>query len=192
MPGTEALSIRPAFAVLRRYPRGAWLAAAGDRADRVFLLCQGQVRVFLLSESGHETTTAILGPRQLVGISALLGRPTYRAFAEALTSVEAWSISAEHLVVQLSGDRRLVELILESLTQRLTLTQGLLRDIALLPVPERLANAVRRLEVALDGDLPRLRRGDLAALVGARPETVSRATGRSRAAGEGAARVGPL
>jgi CRP/FNR family transcriptional regulator len=180
------------FSLIRRFPAGALLIEAGGPAERVYLLRSGQVRVFRLTESGHETTTAVLGPGQFIGLTALLAQATHRAFAEALTEVEAWMVEAERLLERLSQDAYLAELVLDGLGRRLLLAEGLLRDVALLPVAQRLPDAVRRLASCLDGEAPRLRQSDLAALVGARPETVSRVTARSRAGREGRLDGGPV
>jgi CRP-like cAMP-binding protein len=163
------------FAVERRFRHGSFLVLAGAPARAVYLICAGQVRVSVPAAPGRETTTAFLGPGQLIGLGALLGRPTYHACAQAVTRVAAWSLPAEELLGWLPGDPTLLDLVLGALSQRLALAEGLLRDVALYRVAARIPDALERLEPCLGGEPPALTRGALAALVGARRETVSRA-----------------
>src|SRR5687767_14669993 len=94
-PSRGINSLPPApFAIARSFARRSLLVEADSPARTVYLVRAGQVRVFLLREDGQETTTAWLGPGQIVGIAPLLGRHTHHAFVEALTDVEAWAIPA--------------------------------------------------------------------------------------------------
>ena len=162
---------------LRRFSRGALIVEADRTAQTVYLVRQGQVRVYRLAETGHETTTAVLGPGQVFGIAPLLGQPVYHAFAEALTAAEVWALPADRLLEQLPDNLTLLQLIVESLGRRLTLAQALLGDVALLPVAQRIPDMLKRLEICLGGQRPGLTQDILAGLIGARRETVSRMMG---------------
>jgi CRP-like cAMP-binding protein len=166
----------------RCFARGAFLVAAGAPAEAVYVVRSGQVRVFLLDEAGHETTTALLGAGALVGTDALLARPVYHAFAEARTPVAAWAISASRLRGQLTQDPALLRILAEGLGRRLALAEGLLRDVALLPVGERLPSVLERVRAAFGGERPQLSGELLAAVAATRPETVSRVRRASRLA----------
>src|SRR5919201_2000795 len=169
---------RPApFGALRRFGRGATLVRAGEPAHTVYVVRKGEVRIYLLTEDGRETTTAVVGPGQIVGISALLGRPTYHAFAEALVATEAWSLSAERVLRHLPGDRVLLGLVVGALARRLAQEVSLVGEVALLPVRQRVADQQARLTTEL-GHTPVLNKRALAELIGARPETLSRPSGR--------------
>jgi CRP/FNR family transcriptional regulator, cyclic AMP receptor protein len=180
---------RPApFAGLRRFARGASLVRADEPAHTVYLLRRGEVRLYLLTEDGRETTTAVIGPGQVVGISALLGRPIYHGFAEALVATEAWSLPADRLLRHLPTDRVLLGLLVGALARRLAQEVSLVGEVALLPVGQRLADLQARLTSEL-GHQPRLNKRALAELIGARPETLSRAGGQLRARSHRTAQV---
>ena len=166
------------FARRRDFRCGAFLAEAECPVDTIFLLAEGQVRCFLLSEDGSEATTAVLGPGQLVGVLGLFGFPTHRVFAEALVAVRAWAMPAEELGDDLSRNPMLQGLVIGALAQRVAVAEGLLRDVLLLPVRERVGDIERRLAATLGGKPAALRRAQLAALAQVRPETLARVSPR--------------
>jgi CRP/FNR family transcriptional regulator, cyclic AMP receptor protein len=169
---------RPApFAGLRRFARGASLVRADEPAHTIYLIRRGEVRLYLLTEDGRETTTGVIGPGQIVGISALLGRPIYHGFAEALVATEAWSLPADRLVRHLPSDRVLLGLVVGALARRLAQEVSLVGEVALLPVGQRAADLQARLSSEL-GHQPTLNKRALAELIGARPETLSRSAGQ--------------
>src|SRR5919199_3492178 len=157
---------RPApFGAVRRFARGATLVRAGEPAHTVYLIRRGEVRLYLLTEDGRETTTAVIGPGQIVGISALLGRPIYHAFAEALVATEAWSLPADRLLRHLPSDRVLLGLVVGALARRLAQEVSLVGEVALLPVGQRVADLEARLTTEL-GHAPMLNKRALAELIG--------------------------
>lgn len=170
------------FARRRDFRCGAFLAEAGCPVTTVYLLTSGQVRCFSLSEDGCEATTAVLGPGQLVGVSALLGVATNGLFAQALTPVRVWAMPIAQLKDEVWRNPMLLGLLVGALAQRSALTQGLLRDVLLLPVRDRLGDMELRLSAALGGRRPALNRTQLAGLVHARPETLTRVVARHFAA----------
>ena len=184
-PDTTSLSTAtpPApFAIRRRFPRGSLIVEADSLARTVYLIRSGQVRVFMLREDGQETTTAVLGAGQLCGIGPLLGRSTYHAFAQALSEVEVWALLSDELRTYLLENPPLAKAVLGALARRLALAQGLLRDVALLPVAQRIPDALERVDGLLEGEPVQLTHEALAGLVGTRRETVSRAFAAARSA----------
>lgn len=181
-PRSDAESTPAPWSVHRTYQRGAMLTCIGDPASVVYLVQAGHIRVFRCGEAGRETTTAILGRGQLVGIEGLVGREVYGSFAQAITPAEVWAMPVERLLPSLGDDPTLLRLFVSSLSHRYGLTQVLLRDVALNRVAERIPAVLARLEPCLGGEKPRLTRELLAGLVGARPETISRARHPARRA----------
>jgi CRP-like cAMP-binding protein len=161
--------------VRRDFGRGAYLVEAGCLSEAIYLVRNGYVRIFLLAEDGRETTTAILGPGQLVGVTPLLGEDVHHEFAQALTRVEVWALSMRRSRDSLAEDQILRGLVLGSLAQRFAVAVALLRDVALLPVAERVHDIETRLTASLRGSPLALKRTTLAGLVQARPETLARA-----------------
>ena len=171
----EAFVLAHARPVARRFSQGQLLVMAECEAGFVHLIRRGCVRVYRLTRTGAEATTALLGPGDVVGIAPLLGQPVHHSFAEAQTTVDAWAIPAAALRGALAREPLLWALLVAALGRRLAWAQAQMRDLALLPVPERVRNVRVRLAESFRGQPPRLTRVAMAAVVASRRETVSRA-----------------
>jgi CRP/FNR family cyclic AMP-dependent transcriptional regulator len=173
-------------AVLRRFGRRRLLLGAGDPAQTMYLIHAGQVRVYQLRANGEDITTGVLGPGQVFGIAPVLGQRVHHAFAEAVTEVELWAMPAEQAIGQLRSNEAVQLIVLEALIRRFLVAEGLLADVPLRPVAERVPSVLERLKPCLGGDSPRVTRDVLAGLVGARAETIIRTSlgpkARARAA----------
>jgi CRP-like cAMP-binding protein len=178
----EAFLLAHARPGARQFSRGHLLVAAQVDAAFVYVIRRGCVRTYLLSRTGTETTTALLGPGDVVGIASLLGLPAYHCFAEAQTAVEVWAVHDKALRDALDREPQAWALLVPALAHRLAWTQAQLRDVGLLPVPARVRNVRTRLAHSFQGQPPRLTRVVLAAVVASRRETVSRALHASSAA----------
>jgi CRP-like cAMP-binding protein len=168
---------RPTGVATRRlWTRGSFLAMAGAPATKVVLITSGLTRVIVPDyEPGREMTTALLGPGQIVGVTALTGAPAYHSSVLAVTRVEGWAMPADQVMDAIAEDPVLARHVLKALSNRLGLTRGLLGDMVLLPVAQRIPGVMARLSSCSGGGEPHLSRKLLASLIGARRETVSRA-----------------
>ena len=155
------------------------LVCAGEPARDVYVLHRGQVRTYVLGGDGRETTTAILGAGQLVGISPLLGQPAYDEFAEALGPGVVQAAPADRLLRALSEDRELLRFVVGALAERLAQSVTLLADVALATVSQRAASVEQLLFDQL-GEPPKLNKRRFSDLIGARPETLSRVSHGAR------------
>lgn len=162
----------------RTFCRGACLVEAETRAEVVYRLRRGVVRIFLLDSDGNDTTVGVLGPGHLVGIAPLLGRATHHAFAEALSPVEAELYPARTLVDGLATDTSLAGLVVGALAHRLAQAEALLRDVSLLPVIERIRNVELRLSAYPGAAVPEISHVAMARIVHSRPETITRSLHR--------------
>ena len=65
-----------AFAVERRFPRGATLVSKGDPGSSMMAVLAGRLRIGNVSAEGKEVTLNVIGPGEIVGEIALLdGKP---------------------------------------------------------------------------------------------------------------------
>jgi CRP-like cAMP-binding protein len=78
---------------LRKYPRSAIVFSQGNRAEDVFYIQQGSIKLSVLSRAGKEAVVAVLGPGDFFGEGCLAGpaaphRHRGRAHCEPVTHRE--------------------------------------------------------------------------------------------------------
>ncbi|MBV9579929.1 MAG: ParB/RepB/Spo0J family partition protein [Chloroflexi bacterium] len=161
------------FARPRTFARGQFLLQAEEPADAIYLIRDGHVRCFLLDDDGRETSTAVLGPGQIVGVAPLIGKTTHLEFAEAVTRVEAWLLPTDEVQRGLATLPELRSLILGCLAQRVELALALLRGVCLLSVRDRIRDMQPRISASL-ASRRKVKGTTLAALLQIRPETLAR------------------
>ncbi len=80
---------------VRRYRRGEFIFHAGEKADRLYFVHKGSVKISILSSSGEERILDILRTGDTFG-ELFLGREKHRAFtARALTDAIVWGMVDE-------------------------------------------------------------------------------------------------
>jgi CRP/FNR family cyclic AMP-dependent transcriptional regulator len=70
----------------------------GDRADEVFYILKGKVKLTVVSAQGKEAVIAVLGPDAFVGEGCLAGQRLRMATATAMTAGSAVRIKKESMV----------------------------------------------------------------------------------------------
>ena len=102
-----------------RKARGEFIYMPGDRADFVYILRQGRIKLSVLSESGKEVAIDIIQPGEVFGEFALVDESSRSNMTQALDDVSMWVFSKRdftHLLttqpklalsyIRLVGDRR--------------------------------------------------------------------------------------
>ena len=69
----------------RAYPEGQAIFTQGDRADAVYFLEEGKVKLTVLSRQGKQAVIALLGPGHFFGEGCLAGQPLRMSTATATT-----------------------------------------------------------------------------------------------------------
>ena len=87
------LSRRSAF-----FTRGSVVFAQGQKADSVYYLQQGGVKLSVVSATGKEAVVAMLGPGDFVGEGCLAGQPVRMGTATALVSTRALRIPKREMM----------------------------------------------------------------------------------------------
>ncbi|HJQ67520.1 MAG TPA: Crp/Fnr family transcriptional regulator [Blastocatellia bacterium] len=70
--------------------RGEFIYMSGERADSVYVLRKGRVKLSVLSESGKETAIDIIGPGEIFGEFALVDESLRSNMTQALDDVTMW------------------------------------------------------------------------------------------------------
>ena len=99
------------------FPAGAEIFSAGDRANRLYFVCAGEVTIRFRPYDGEVLDIAHIPPGGAFGWSAALKRAHYTASAVAQTAVQAMVIEARDLHRIMATDPELSTKLLERAAQ---------------------------------------------------------------------------
>lgn len=143
----------------------------GAPADRLWVVRQGEVRLYKSSRSGQITTLDVLGPGEVFGAISAIEQDVYPASAETVTECRAWWLEREVFLRLIDNDPLLAREILRIVSRRLRDAHDRLRSLAHDSAPTRVALALLR---AANGREARVTRRALAEAAGTSVETAIR------------------
>ncbi|WP_203642121.1 Crp/Fnr family transcriptional regulator [Levilactobacillus andaensis] len=155
--------------------KGGTVFSAGEVSQTLYIVNQGQVRLYHLGDDGHEQVLRVLNPGDFVGEIALFTDEIHSSYAEATTTTELCTISRASLTALIKSLPPLALSLLGALAVRLKTAE---KQATLLAIPDalpRLAGYLQELSSHRTGtfDLP-MSKQDLAAYLGMTPESLSR------------------
>jgi CRP/FNR family cyclic AMP-dependent transcriptional regulator len=173
------------------YPPGSFLMRQGEPAAHVLVLTAGEVAIVSPVRGGGEQVHTIVRAGQLIGELALLNDGRRTAGARATSPTTAWAIGREAFWSFLEANPPAASALLRQVAALLADREALIDDLLSLDVKSRLAKvllglAERHGQPDPDGGARiglRLTHRDLAGMVGASRENVSRALGSFRRRG---------
>ena len=174
----------------RRYQRGEVIFHEDDPAYRMHIIVDGRVKISIASEDGRERDIALFQSGDCFGEMALLDGSNRSATATAVDATETMVLFRQGFLDFLGENPELAADVNTMLVQRLRNVNQMLGDMVFLDVPTRVAKQLLALaetyaEDAKPGDqiVVPLGQDELARLVGASRETVSRALNSYRRLG---------
>jgi CRP/FNR family cyclic AMP-dependent transcriptional regulator len=172
------------------YPVGAFLCHQGEPAAHLFIITKGEVAVVSPARGGAEQVLSIMGQGELLGELALLNNGRRTAGARATSETVAWAISREAFWAFLEATPSGSAALLRQVAERLASREALIDDLLSLDIKGRLAKTLlglgERHGRADEGGtviVVHLTHRDLAGMVGASRENVSRALSSFRRRG---------
>jgi CRP/FNR family transcriptional regulator, cyclic AMP receptor protein len=173
------------------YPAGSFLFRQGEPATHVLVLTAGEVAIVSPVRGGGEQVHAIVRAGNLIGELALLNDGRRTAGARATSPTTAWAIGRDPFWGFLEANPPASSALLRQVAAVLANREALIDDLLSLDVKSRLAKVL--LGLAADHGEPdpeggsrialHLTHRDLAGMVGASRENVSRALGSFRKRG---------
>jgi CRP/FNR family cyclic AMP-dependent transcriptional regulator len=187
----DALAALAAQATPFDYPAGSFLMRQGEPADHVMVLTAGEVAIVSPVRGGGEQVYTIVGAGELIGELALLNDGRRTASARATSPTTAWAIGRDPFWRFLEANPPAATALLRQVAARLADREAQIDDLLSLDVKGRLAKVLLGLAERHGEPDPgggtrialRLTHRDLAGMVGASRENVSRALGAFRRRG---------
>jgi len=175
--------VRLAAVVRRRhYGREAVIFLHGQRADGVYILVDGQVKLYRTSADGRQQTLHTVSPPSAFAEAPVFAGGLFPASAMALRASECLFLPRAELIEQVRRHPEMSLRLLGSMSQRLQHFVRLIEDLSLREVSARLArylvdeaHRVGRAKFRLA-----LSKGELAHQLGTTPETISRTFSKFR------------
>ena len=130
------------MASLKRLARKGSVFREGDRADGFFVVAEGRVKVFKLSEEGKEQVLHLVGPGQSFAEATIFEGGVYPAHAEALDDCELIYLPKRQFTDMIEKDPRIALRMMASLSRWLKRMIDLVENISLRDVETRLVRFV--------------------------------------------------
>jgi CRP/FNR family transcriptional regulator len=163
-----------------RKGRGEFVYIPGERADFVYVLRQGRVKLSVLSESGKEIAIDIIQPGEIFGEFALVDESPRSNMAQALDDVLLWVFDKRDFARLLATQPKLSMSYIRMVGDRRRRMEKKLSDITSKAVSARvcellhdLATSASQTEVTAGDYLVPLTHHDVASLIGAARQTTT-------------------
>src|SRR5881296_3136219 len=162
----------------KEYRKKHTIFVQGDRADAVFYIEKGRVKLTVLSPRGKEAVVAILGSGDFFGEGSLAGQPRRMATATSMTECSILRVKKETMMRMLHDERAFSELFMSYLLSRNTRIEEDLVDQLFNSSEKRLARVLLLLtRFGKEGQhelvVPRVSQETLAEMVGTTRSRVS-------------------
>ncbi len=184
--GDAALRRVLSGAAVRGLADGGILFLQGEPADRFYVLLEGWVRLYRLTEDGAQAIVTVVAPGETFAEAAVFASGRYPVCAEAAGPATVLAIQRRAVTEALAAEPEIALMMLASLSQRLRHLVGRIEQLQVKSAPQRLALFLAGLcgdqTGAASVDLP-FAKALLAQRLGMRPETLSRALASLRAHG---------
>lgn len=169
-----------AFAAVTRergYPRGSVIVFEDDPGDALFIVREGRVKVVLIGEDGREVILGILGVGDHFGELSLIDGQPRSAHVIAMEDARLLVLRREDFRQRVQESPRVAWTLMQELSRRLRRADEQIGSLVLLDVNGRIARLLLARLASEDASAggKRLTHQQIAQMVGASRETVSRA-----------------
>ena len=179
----------------KSYPRGSAIIAAGDPTDSLYVIISGRLKVMISDDEGREVILAILGPNEFFGEMGLIDDHPRSASVVAIESCELLALSKRDFKKCLEENFEMAMTVMRGLVKRLREADQKIGSLALMDVYGRVARLLLEVAETIDGQkvvTKKLAKQDIAKMIGASREMVSRVMKDLQAAGAIEVRAGSI
>jgi CRP-like cAMP-binding protein len=103
---------------ISRFRKGAVVFQQATRADAVFYVQKGRIKIVVSSSDGREAVIAFLGPGEFFGEGCLIGQPLRLATAKAVVDSEVMRVAKAEMLRVLHAEPTFAELFTAHLLTR--------------------------------------------------------------------------
>ena len=171
----------------RHFARHSLLFSQGDPADSFFVILEGRVKLFTATEDGDENVVNVFGEGRSFGEAAMFASGRFPVNAEVVEDARRVRIMADHLFSHLAENKDLAFRMLAVMARRHRQFQKDITDIKSKTPGQRLGGFILAQTLAqtdvLSGSVSTSLPFDkalIAARIGIKPESLSRALARLR------------
>lgn len=105
--------------VIKNFRRGERIYYRNDKADRIYLIKEGKVKIGIIGQEDKVITKAVYGKNDFFGHLALLGETVREDFATAMTHCTIYSISLENMQLLMNRNKQVRDFFMGKIGQRL-------------------------------------------------------------------------
>ena len=175
--GDDRLAVVAQHAMMRRVPRGHAVVHAGDRADYVYFVLTGTLKVLVSDEDGREVILTMLGQGELFGEMGIFDEQPRSASVVAVSPVDVVMIAKNDFRRMMQDNFEIAWRIMCNLAERLRNADRKIESLALMDVYGRVARLLLEMAEDVDGEqivVRKISKQDIAKMIGASREMVSR------------------
>ncbi len=161
---------------VRTFPKNAVIINEGDRADTLFVILAGKVKVYVSDDDGREMILDTHDAGEYVGEMSLDGRPR-SASVMTLEPTSCSVLSRDELRAAIARNPDIAMALIEKLIERARIATDNVKNLALMDVYGRVARLLLSLAREENGTLvvpERMTQQDIADRVGASRDMISR------------------
>ena len=176
---TQVLSRKP-------YPKNSTVIAAGDPTDAMYIVVSGRLKVVMSDKEGQEVILAILNQGEYFGEMGLIAQAPRSATVTTIEPCELLTITRADFTKCLQGNFDLTMNVIRGLVKRLREADKKIGSLALMDVYGRVARLLLEMAETIDGQkviTKKLTKRDIAKMIGASREMVSRVMKELQASG---------
>jgi CRP/FNR family transcriptional regulator, cyclic AMP receptor protein len=178
--GPDEMTRIAAYTRSLRKARGEFIYMPGDRADHVFILRQGRVKLSVLSESGKEIAIDVIQPGEIFGEFALVDEAPRSNMSQALDDILVWVFAKHDFTHLLASQPKLALSYIRLVGDRRRRMEKKLSDITSKAVSARVCELLHEIstssaevETGVTDYLVPLTHHDVASLIGAARQTTT-------------------
>ncbi|MGC9017251.1 MAG: Crp/Fnr family transcriptional regulator [Caldimicrobium sp.] len=164
------------IAIIKTYTKNQIIFREGEKALGFFLVLEGVVKIYKLSEKGKEHIIHLLGEGEVFSEIALSQVENYPAYAEAITPVKVAFFDKNHFLNLLKRRPELAQNLIALFSIKLRSLVKTIENLVLREAGERLLHYLWELSEEGQKKILELKinKSHLALLLGITPETLSR------------------